>query len=99
MQTNSLSQIEYERGFRAGAASVRTAPWIVIDWSSLTGGILNIIGFAALLYIASFYGELRGMKNDNRLSVVFSDGTAIPKKTDAAVIRGTHGTTVTMKGQ
>lgn len=100
----------YSRGFANGAASVRKAPLINWNWSTMVGGILNIIGFAALIYGAMWLGELRGMKSEGRLNITFSDGSTIPEKVSAApnsplpgmVITGTLANeplTVRMKGE
>lgn len=90
----------YDLGFRDGAASVRKAPFIKVDWSTTVGGIVNLIGFVALMLIAGWIGEMRGMKSEGRLNIQFSDGTVIPEKTSAApVLRGLNGTTVVNKSR
>ena len=75
----------YSEGFQDGVASVRKSPLIVIDWSTLTGGIVNTIGFVALMTLAFWLGELRGYKETGRLSITFSD---VAEKTDKAELPG-----------
>jgi hypothetical protein len=70
----------YGKGFGAGAASVRKAPLITVDLSSLTGGIINIIAFGAMILLAGWLGEMRGMKETGRLNIQFEQ--AVPEKTD-----------------
>lgn len=85
----------YDLGLRDGAASVRKAPFFTVDWSTLTGGIINTLGFATIVYIALWAGELRGMNSDGRFTII-SEEKAV--KSDAeTVIRGTNGTTIVIK--
>lgn len=98
----------YDRGFSAGAASVRKAPIIAIDWSTTVGGIVNMAGFVLMMFVAMWIGEMRGMKSEGRLNITFSDGSTVPEKVSAAesplagtIVTGTldgQPLTIRMKG-
>lgn len=76
----AICQQCFAEGFSQGAASVRKAPLITVNWSTLTGGIINLIGFVALMLIAGWLGEMRAMKETGRLSIQFEQ--AVPEKED-----------------